>query len=250
MEFNGKTVVITGGSSGMGFIAGKSYAKEGANVVLLAREQKKLDKCVADIKAEGGNVIGVSTDVCDYNSCVAARDAAVEAFGSIDILINFAGGATTRMFNKEGIFYDVPIEIYDYSVDLNLKRVINMDHAVMQQMAKQKSGVIIHLGSITGEEGSESAVAYSATKSALMNGLTKSVAMAGGSINVRCLCIAPGPVLTRANMARMKTLMGRAAEPQEIVDIIMYMTSDKARFATGTTFLMDGGRNILWSKAY
>lgn len=250
MEFKGKTVVITGGTSGMGFTAGKSYAKEGANIVLLARNQEKLDKCVAEIKADGGNVIGVSTDVCDYNSCVAARDAAVAAFGAIDILLNFAGGATTRMFNKEGIFYEVPIDIYDYSVELNLKGVIHMDHIVLQQMAKQKSGVIIHLGSITGEEGSESAVAYSATKSALMNGLTKSIAQVGGPINVRCLCVAPGPVLTRANMARMKTLMGRAAEPQEIVDMIMYMTSDKASFATGTTFLMDGGRNVLWDRCY
>jgi len=250
MEFAGKTVVITGGSSGMGFVAGKSYAKEGANVVLLGRDQERLDKCVEEIKAEGGSVIGVNTDVIDYESCVAARDAAVEAFGSIDILINFAGGATTRMFNKPGVFYDIPIEVYDYSVDLNLKGVMHMDHTVLQQMAKQKSGVIIHLGSITGEEGSDGAVAYSATKSALMNGLTKSIAMVGGPIGVRCLCVAPGPVLTRANMANMKTLMGRAAEPQEIVDAIMFMTSDKASFATGTTFLMDGGRNVLWKRSY
>ena len=81
-----------------------------------------------------------------------------------------------------------------------------------------------------------------------MNGMTKSVALAGAKYNVRCVCVAPGPVLTRPGMAGMKTLMGRAAEPQEIVDFIMYVASDKGAFMTGTSYLIDGGRDIMRNK--
>ena len=81
-----------------------------------------------------------------------------------------------------------------------------------------------------------------------MNGLTKSVALYGGKYGVRCVCVAPGPVLTRPGMASMKTLVGRAAEPQEIVDMIIYLAGEKAAFVTGVNILMDGGRNIMRNK--
>ena len=138
--------------------------------------------------------------------------------------------------------------MYDFGIDVNLKGAIYFDHAVMQQMAKQNSGVIIHLGSITGEEGCSVNIAYAASKSALMNGVTKSIALAGAKYNIRTVCVAPGPVLTRPGMANMKTLLGRAAEPQEIVDMIMYAASDKCAFLNGTTILMDGGRNVMRNK--
>ena len=79
-------------------------------------------------------------------------------------------------------------------------------------------------------------------KAGLMFGLTKSIAQFGSKYGIRCVCIAPGPVLTRAAMANMKTLLGRAAEPQEVVDLMLYLLSDKAAFITGTNYLIDGGR--------
>ena len=243
-----KTVLITGGASGMGLRLGECYAKEGANVVLADVNREALDTCVADIRAYWENVIGVQVDVRDYAQVVSARDAAVERFGSIDILINCAGGAETRIFNQHNVFYENPIDIYDFGIDVNLKGALYFDHAVMQQMAKQNSGVIIHLGSITGEEGSYNAVAYSASKSALMNGVTKSIAQAGAEHNIRCVCIAPGPVLTRPAMANMKTMAGRAAEVQEIVDMIMYAASEKCAFLNGVYILMDGGRNVMFNR--
>lgn len=243
-----KTVLITGGASGMGLLLGQCYAKEGANVVLTDINQEALDTAVADIRTYHQNVIGVRSDVRIYEEVLSVRDRAVEAFGSIDILINCAGGAETRICNAHNVFYENPIEIYDFGIDVNLKGAIYFDHAVMQQMAKQNGGVIIHLGSISGEEGSSSAVAYSASKSALMNGVTKSIAQAGAEHNIRCVCIAPGPVMTRPAMANMKTMLGRAAEPQEIVDMIMYAASEKCAFLNGVSILMDGGRSIMFNK--
>lgn len=248
MSFQGKTVLITGGASGIGLLSGQCYAREGANVVLVDINQETLDACVAEIAAHPAQVMGVCIDIRDYEQVCRARDAAVERFGAIDILLNCAGGAETRICKASGEFMDLPIEVIDFGIDVNLKGALYMDHAVLSQMRKQNSGVIIHMGSITGEEGSARSVAYSASKSALMNGVTKSIAQAGAPYNVRCCCVAPGPVLTRAAMANMKTLMGRAANTQEIVDLILYLTSEKAAFITGTSYLIDGGRNIMMNK--
>ena len=228
MNFQNKTALITGGASGLGFLCGKCLAREGANVMLVDINQEALDRCVAEIAAYPANAAGAAIDVRDYQKVCAARDEAVARFGSIDILINCAGGAETRVCGVSGEFQDIPIDVYDFGIDVNLKGALYFDHAVLKQMAKQQSGVIIHLGSITGEEGCAVNVAYSASKSALMNGMTKSV--------------------TRPGMANMKTLMGRAAEPQEIADLILYLASDRAAFATGSSYLIDGGRNIMRNK--
>ena len=247
MDFQGKTALITGGASGMGLLSGKCLAKEGANIVLIDYNQEGLDAAVAEVAELYGkeHVIGALCDIRDYAQVTAARDRAVEAFGSIDILINCAGGACARILGRHEEFKDMPIEVYDFGLDINLRGVIYMDQVVMQQMAKQNSGVIIHLGSISGIEPSPGSIAYSASKSALINGVTPSLAQYGGKYNIRVNCVSPGPVLTRAAMANMKTLMGRAAEPQEIVDLILYLCSDKAAFITGSNFLIDGGRNVL-----
>lgn len=245
MDYSGKTVIITGGASGMGLLCGKEYAASGANIVLTDINESALNESVDEINSLGkGKAIGVVVDVRDYSRVCRARDIAIDTFGSIDIMINMAGGAEARMLNKGGIeFKDMPIEVYDWSIDVNLKGTLYFDHAVMAQMAKQKSGVIINTGSITGEEGCQCNVGYSTSKSGIMNGLTKSLAQYGAKYGVRVCCVVPGPVLTRPAMAKMGTLIGKAAEPAELVSMIMYLTSDKAVSITGTTFFVDGGRS-------
>lgn len=250
MEFENKTVLISGGASGLGFLCGKCFAKEGASVVLADINKEALDEKVGEIRAEGGKAEAAVVDVRNYEQVCAARDLAVEKFGSLDVVVNCAGGAEVRMCNTYhyGEFKDIPIDVYDWGIDVNLKGQLYLDHAAMKQMAEQKSGVIINIGSITGEEGCDTNVAYSSAKSGAMNGLTKSLALYGARYNVRVCCVSPGPVMTRPGMAAMKTLIGRAAEPKEIVDLIMYLASDKAAFITGINVLADGGRNIMRNK--
>lgn len=229
----------------MGLLCGQCYAREGCNVALVDINREMLDEKVAEIAAYPADVIGISIDIRDYAQVEQACKTTWETFGSIDILINCAGGAECRVCHAGGPFHEIPIDVFDWGLDVNLKGAVYFDHAALKYMAQQKSGVIVHLGSITGEEGSPNNVAYTASKSALMTGVTKSIAQAGAPYNVRCVCIAPGPVLTRPGMASMKTLAGRAAEPQELVDMIMYAASDKAAFWNGSTLLMDGGRNVM-----
>lgn len=247
MEFTNKTAIVTGAASGMGLLLSRCYAQQGGNVVLSDINSESLEKAVAQVnEIRAGSAIGVVCDVRDYQQVCNVRDEAVRAFESIDLVVTLAGGAETRMLNSMGQeFPDTPIEVYDWGIDVNLKGQMYFAHAVLKQMRDQRSGVIIHIGSVCGEEGSTLDVAYSASKSAAMNGLTKSIARYGAPYGIRCCCVAPGPVLTRAAMANMKTALGRAAEPQEIVDMILYLASEKGSFITGTSILIDGGRNIL-----
>jgi NAD(P)-dependent dehydrogenase (short-subunit alcohol dehydrogenase family) len=224
MDFLNKTAISTGAASGMGLLFAQNWVELGGNVIMCDVNEKVLAEKVDEINAKGrGKAVGVICDVRDYEQVCAARDKAVAEFGSIDVMANFAGGTATRMCQvdreKYPEFPDVPIDVYDWGIDVNLKGPFYFAHAVLKQMREQKSGLIINIGSISGMEGDRYGVEYPTAKSGLMNGFTKSIAQYGKSYNIRCVCISPGPVLTRPNMANMKTLLGRAAEPQEIIDL-------------------------------
>ena len=161
MEFKGKTAISTGAASGMGLLFAENWAALGGNVVMCDVNEEVLNEKVEEINSKnGGRAIGAICDVRDYSQVCNARDKAVEVFGSIDVMCNFAGGAETRMLRASGEFPDVPIEVYDWGIDVNLKGQFYFDHAVMKQMREQKSGLIINIGSITGSEGCATNVAY------------------------------------------------------------------------------------------
>ena len=250
MDFTGKTAISTGAASGMGLLFSQNWAELGGNVVLCDINEEVLNKKVEEINAKGkGKALGVVCDVRDYEQICSARDKAVSAFGRIDVLANFAGGTAVRMRNvdreKHPEFPDVPIDIYDWGIDVNLKGPFYFAHAVTKQMREQKSGLIINIGSITGAEGDGYGMDYPTSKAGLMYGLTKSIAQFGAKHGIRCVCVSPGPVLTRASMSFMKTLVGRAAEPQEIVDLCLFIASDKGQFINGENIMIDGGRNAM-----
>ena len=244
MQFENKVAMITGAASGMGLLSAQKLAEEGAKVVLTDVNADAVAVAADAIRGNGGNAIGIPVDVRDYGQVEAAATAALEKFGRIDLLLNCAGGAEGRMLKCGLPFHEMPIEVIDWGLDVNLKGVVYCCRAVLGTMIQQKSGVIINLGSVTGIQGDGyGAVNYSAAKSGII-GLTKSIALCGAPHGVRCCCVSPGPVLTRPGMANMKTRLGRAAEPIEIVDLILYLCSDKAAFITGTNYLIDGGRTI------
>lgn len=181
-------------------------------------------------------------DIRDYGAIEVAVKEIHEKYGRIDIVVNSAGGSSSRVFRRKESFRDLPIEVIDWGIDVNLKGQIYMARACIGYMMDRGSGVIINLGSVVGQTGSMS-IDYSTAKSGAMNGLTKSLALYGAPYGVRACCVSPGPVLTRPGMAKMKTPLGRAAQPEEIVDLIEYLCSDKAGFITGVNYMIDGGRS-------
>ena len=250
MDFSGQVAISTGAASGMGLLFAQNFAELGGNVAMCDVNEQALNEKVAEINAKGkGKALAIVCDVRDYTQVCAARDKTVEAFGRIDIMLNFAGGSSTRINQVDTTVYpefpDVPIDIFDWGIDVNLKGPFYFDHAVLKQMREQKSGLIINVGSIVGAEGCEMDLDYATSKAGLMYGLTKSIAQYGAKYGIRCCAVSPGPVLTRPGMAKMKTLVGRAAEVSEIVDFIMYIASEKGEFFNGTNVMLDGGREAM-----
>ena len=253
MNFKGQAAIVSGAASGMGLLFAQNFAALGGNVVLCDINEAVLDEKVSQINSEGnGKAIGVLCDVRDYDAICAARDKALEVFGRIDVVANFAGGTATRMKKVDKTQYpefpDVPIDVYDWGIDVNLKGPFYFAHAVLKQMREQKNGLILNIGSITGAEGSAYGMDYSTSKAGLMYGLTKSITQFGAKYGIRCVCVSPGPVLTRASMAKMQTPLGRVAEPQEIVDLCLFIASDKGQFINGENIMIDGGRNAARGK--
>lgn len=250
MDFTNKVAISTGAASGMGLLFAENFAALGGNVVLCDVNEQVLEEKVAEINAkEGGRAIGAVCDVRDYAQVCAARDRAVEAFGRIDVMANFAGGTATRMCKVDKTQYpefpDVPIDVYDWGIDVNLKGPFYFAHAVLKQMREQQSGLIINIGSVTGVDGDGYGMDYPTSKAGLMYGLTKSIAQFGSKYGIRCVCVSPGPVLTRESMAKMQTLLGRAAQPQEIIDLCLFIASDKGQFIDGENIMIDGGRSVM-----
>ncbi|MEW6356509.1 MAG: SDR family NAD(P)-dependent oxidoreductase [Planctomycetota bacterium] len=242
MRFRDKVAIVTGAASGMGLLTAQKLAEEGAKVVLTDVNLDAVAAAAEAIRTKGGEAVGVQVDVRRYDQVKGAVAFTVEKYGSVDILLNSAGGNSRRVFGRSEPFHELDIEVIDWGLDVNLKGAVYFCHAVLGPMIQQKSGVVINMGSVDGVTGSMS-LDYGAAKSGMI-GLTKSLAIYGAPYGIRACCVSPGPVLTRQEMAKMKTRLGRAAEPQEITDLILYLCSEKAAFITGTNYVIDGGRSI------
>ena len=247
LDYENKVAVVTGAASGMGLLASRELAAAGAKVVMcdvnaeaLEREASALSAAPAVAEA-GGAAAPRLCDVRRWEDAQAAAALALDRFGRLDLLFSFAGGNEARVCRSPVPFHEQPREVIDWGLDVNLRGPIYMARACMPAMVAQKSGVICLLGSVTGFEGDGNGSMYGTAKSGLFN-FAKGLAMAGAPHGVRAFCVSPGPVLTRPGMANMKTLLGRAADPSEVVDFILYLASGKGAFVTGTNHVIDGGR--------
>ncbi len=245
ITFEGKTAVITGAGSGMGLLASKELVRTGATVVMCDLDEAKLRKEVGVLASGGvrdGRVIACPCDVRQYADAEKAAALAVAETGRIDILIPFAGGYEPRMCQSPVPFFEQPIEVLDWGIDVNLKGAIYFARACMSAMVKGgNGGVICCIGSTSGFEGDAKGAMYGTAKSGLFT-FVKGLALAGAPYGIRAFCVTPGPVMTRPGMAGMKTLLDTQAEPQELVDYILYLCSENGRCVTGSNHVIDCGR--------
>lgn len=244
MRFENRAAIITGAASGMGLVTSQEFAKEGAAVYMVDINEQRVTAEAEAICAQGGKAVPCVCDIRDFEQIQAVVRKCVTEQGHVDIVVNFAGGFPARMCGlTDGEFIHTPVEVLDWGIAVNFRAPMLFARAVMEQMMNQKRGVIINIGSVDGETGG--AVDYAAEKSGLTYGLTKALARIGAPFGVRCCAVTPGPVLTRANMANMKTALGRAAEPIEVVKLVLYLCSDDATFITGSNYNIEGGRILL-----
>ena len=260
-DVKGKVIAITGAGGILCGTMAKALAKAGAKVAVLDVVEAAANKVADGIKSGGGRAVAVKCDVLDKKSLESARAAINSTFGSIDVLINGAGGnkkeATT---SPELSFFDLPSEVVRSVFDLNFLGTLLPSQVFGKDMAEKGSGVILNISSMNAFRPLTRIPAYSAAKAAVSN-FTQWLAVhicQTYSRNIRVNAIAPGFFLTEQNRflltdqktgeltQRGKTIiehtpMARFGEPQELVGTVMWLLSDAAKFVTGVVVPVDGG---------
>jgi NAD(P)-dependent dehydrogenase (short-subunit alcohol dehydrogenase family) len=248
MRLANKVAVITGAASGMGQAASLLFAQEGASVVVVDLNIEAAEETVKSIRAAGGKAIAVETDVADEASVQAMVAGAVEAFGRIDVLYNYAG----IMPNDDGSVTDITEATWDRVMDVNIKSAFLCSKYTIPVMLKQRRGSIINVASFVAFMGcTVPQDAYTTSKGGML-ALTKSLAVQYGPHGIRCNAICPGPIetpLLRAlwtseearNLRLNRIPLGRFGEAKDIVYMALYLASDESSWTTGAWLVVDGG---------
>jgi NAD(P)-dependent dehydrogenase (short-subunit alcohol dehydrogenase family) len=244
---NTQVVLITGGLTGIGRATALAFAKEGAQVVVSGRRDEEGQKLVNEIRKQGAEAEFIRADVRHEEDVRNLVDKTVERFGRLDVAVNNAGTE-----GVPGPVTDQTAESYTATFDTNvLGTLLSMKHE-LRVMLPQESGNIVNVSSTYGHTGAAGASIYVASKHAV-EGLTKSAALEVAGKGVRVNVIAPGPIETpmlnrftrtaerKAGLVSTVPLK-RAGKPEEIAQTIVFVSSDKASFITGASYLVDGGK--------
>ncbi len=249
MRFEGKSIVVTGASSGMGRQIALDFAKEGGTVIAVARRKERLDELAA--KAEGlpGRILPYPGDVTSQEINEGMIDYAVKECGKLDILVNNAG--VMDEFTPIG---EMSNELWQKVMSVNLEGpMYAMRKAVQVMCAQETGGSIVNVASIGGVRGARAGAAYTASKHALV-GMTKNTAFIYTTQNIRCNVICPGGVdtevmngqdnLSQLGMSRIMAGLDTSLPSGKVEDIstaVLYVASDDAKFMNGAEIIIDGG---------
>ena len=263
LNLEGKTVIVTGGASGIGKAVAEEFLNQGANVVVadMSPEAPKMD-------TDSDRCHYVVTNVTDRASVEHMVDETVETFGTVDILVNNAGINIPRLLVDDAAphgEFELDDAVFDKVVNVNLKGVYLCAQAAGRVMVEKKDGVIINMSSESALEGSEGQSIYAATKNAV-NSFTRSWAKELGRKGVRVVGVAPGIMEAtglrtigyetalaytrgitidelRAGYSKTSTTpLGRSGKLAEVADMVCYLGSEKASYVHGVTFNVAGGK--------
>ena len=241
----GRVVIITGGAQGIGEACARRFATEGAHVVLADVDDTRGKALAAELGA-----VYLHCDVGDKRRVDAAVAATLRAHGRIDVLVNNAG------IFRAADFLDVTEEDFDAVLRVNLKGAFLMGQAVARVMAVAQRGSIVNMSSVNGVLAIPNIASYNVSKGGI-NQLTRVMALALASHNIRVNAVAPGTIATElaakavltSDEAKAKimsrTPMRRLGEPHEIADVVAWLASDAASYVTGEIVVVDGGRMTL-----
>jgi NAD(P)-dependent dehydrogenase (short-subunit alcohol dehydrogenase family) len=247
-RFEGKRVLITGGARGIGQATAHRFAAEGARLLIGDRLAKEMEATAQEIREHfAAEVLTFALDVSRKAEVDAMLAFVSERWGGIDVLINNAG-----IGRPAPPFLDLPEEIWDETISINLKGVFLVGQAVARLMAAAHSGVIVNMSSTNGLVGEAGMAHYNASKGGVTL-LTKSMALDLAPYGIRVNCLAPGYIVTPMSQAnvggdavseyiRKYIPLGRVASPEEVASVYAFLASDDASFITGEAVVVDGGQ--------
>ena len=243
----GKTLLITGASTGIGRAAAIGAAQHGADVAINYNSQTaQAEAVVAEIEALGRRCIAVQGDVADPQTAKEFIARAIDALGKVDVFVNNAGICPFHAF------LDMPAETLERTMRVNLHGAYYMVQAAANQMVSQgHGGAIIAVSSISALVGGEYQTHYTPTKAGV-HSLMQSAAIALGRHGIRCNSVLPGTILTEINKEDLADMekrermtaripLGRLGEPEDLAGPIVFLASDLASYVTGAALLVDGG---------
>ena len=248
-QLAGKIAIITGGASGIGRATAQLFVEHGAALVIADINTPDGEKLAAKIRSDGGQAVFIQCDVTAAGDCQRTVQAAVEQFGSLDILFNNAG--VIRRSDVVG----TSEQDWDLVMSVNTKSVFLMSKYAVPLMAAAGGGRIINMASGWGLKGGGKALSYCASKAAVVN-MTRAMAIDHGSQNIRVNCVCPGDTDTPMLRGEAGQLgqdeldfmaeaaqrpLGRYGKPQEIAQAVLFLASDASSYVTGTALVVDGG---------
>ncbi len=248
MRLEGKVALITGGASGMGMVASKLFASEGARVVLTDVNDEAAEATARSISDEGGEAIHVHADVSKEGDAEAMVAKAVDTFGRLDVLYNNAG----VMLPEDGSVHTTDEAIWDLTLGVNVKGVAFGCKYGIPAMLEHGGGSIINVASFVAWVGAAtSQTAYTSSKGAVL-AMTREIAVEYARRGIRCNALCPGPIETPLLMQllsddekRQRRLvhipMGRLGRAEELAKAALFLASDDASFMTGASLIVDGG---------
>jgi 3-oxoacyl-[acyl-carrier protein] reductase len=255
LGLKGKTVLVTGGSKGIGRATARAMATEGARVMICSRSVSALEETAGVIRRETGQAVEtVAADLSRLEGVESAAAAAVQRFGRLDVLVNNAGAI------KGGDFLSIPDEEWMTGWSLKLLGYVRMARTVLPQMRAQGGGRIVNVVGMAARNPATTYMMGGAANSALIN-FTKALADLGAPSNILVTAVSPGPVKTdrwdslqrQQATAAGKDLetfekeqsrnfpLGRIALPEEVADLVCFLASERASFLTGIAITIDGG---------
>ena len=248
MRLKDKVSIVTGASSDIGKEISKRFVEEGSKVILIARDLEKLEKARKEIGNEELTA-SMSCDLTDESQVFQTVTQIVDTYGKIDILVNNAGAINDPVHFHE--MQDLDIKKL---IDVNLFGVFHMTKAVLSKMSDVKNGVIVNIGSISGERAIPRVhlAAYSSTKAAISM-LTKAIAVEYARRHIRCNSVNPGiinsgmikPYLDDPKARKVieeRIPLVRIGEPIDVANAVLFLASDEASWITGTILNVDGGK--------
>ena len=244
MLLEGKVAIVTGASRGIGKAIAQQFIAQGAKVAFTYRSSAEAAAALEkELSAGGGTVKGFQSDAASMTDAERLVGEVVEAFGTVDIVINNAG------ITDDTLLMRMTEEQWDRVISVNLKSCFNLTKAVMRTMLKARSGSIVNISSVVGVQGNAGQANYAASKAGIL-GFTKSVALELGSRNIRCNAIAPGFIETEMTAKLDEdTVQGwrdaiplkRGGTPEDVANLCVFLASDMSSYITGQTLNVDGG---------